>query len=301
MQRDNLQAGSGPDPHPRRPAFRAPAGTVDCHAHVFGPRSRYPYAPERSYTPVESPLEQYVAMLDALGIDRAVLVQGSPQGTDNRIVLDAIASAPQRFRGIAVVAAAISDRELEALDRGGIRGIRMSDTMVPGTPLALMETFADRVRPLGWHLQLHLGGCDDLIPLAPRIERLKVPIVVDHMASVTADDGPDAAGFARLGALMRDFDHVWAKVAAFYRRSRLGPPYADMREMARVLARTRGERVIWGTNWPHPVGNGVSPNDGDLLDLVADWFPEEQLQRHILVENPQQLFGFPPVPDGTEA
>ncbi len=287
-----MKSSPGPDWNPRTPAFRAPAGAVDCHAHLFGPRSRYPYAVGRSYTPVESGIDRYVAVLDAVGIDRAVIVQGSPQGTDNRVVIDAISAYPDRLRGIAVVDPSISNRDLEALARGGIRGMRMSDAIVPGTPLSLMESFADRVVPFGWHVQLLLGRCEDVIAMAPRIEKLRIPVVIDHMASVTSADGLYAAGFRRLIELVRDCDHVWVKIAAIYRRSQQGFPYVDMRPMACALAETRSDRLIWGTNWPHPVYDAGPPNDGDLVDLFADWFADPGVQRRILVENPEQLFGF---------
>ena len=168
----------------------------------------------------------------------------------------------------------------------------MSDAIVPGTPLALMESFADRVGPLGWHLQLLLARCEDVIALSPRIETLRVPVVIDHMGSVTAADGPHAKGFRRLIELARDCDHVWVKIAAFYRRSLQGFPHADMRPMARALAGARPDRLLWGTNWPHPVYDVGPPNDGDLVDLFAEWFPDPVVQRQILVRNPARLFGF---------
>lgn len=289
-----IRASPGPDPAPRRPAFSAPVGAVDCHAHLFGPQVLYPYARERIYTPPDAPLADYVTLLSAIGIDRAVLVQGSPQGTDNRIIVDAIATAPDRFRGIAVVEPDIRDRDLEALAHAGIRGIRFSDTIAPGLPHRHLEAFAARIRPLGWLAQIHLSRCHELPALARRIARLDLPVVIDHMAGVTGDDALDAPGFADLVALLRDNDHVWAKIAAFYSRSRWPPPYADMRERARTLAATRPDRLVWGTNWPHPVYTDAPPNDGDLVDLVHEWFPDDLLRRQILVENPTTLFGFAP-------
>ena len=291
-----MQASPGPDWNTKTPLFRAPPGSVDCHAHLFGPAARYPYSATRNYTPVESGVDAYVRMLDTLGIDRAVLVQGSAQGTDNTILLDAIAARPGRLLGIAVVEADIDDAALERLAAGGLRGIRLSNTLQPRTPLAMFDDLARRVAPLGWHLQIHLGHCRDLVTLERQIAASPVPILIDHMASVTCDDGLDAPGFNTLLRLMAAHEHVWTKVAAFYRRTRSGPPtYEDMRLFAQALVRNRPDRVVWGSNWPHPVYEGSAPNDGDLLDLLAAWFPDMQDQQRILVRNPEKLFGFKPV------
>lgn len=288
-----MQASPGPDWNTKTPLFHAPPGSVDCHAHLFGPIARYPYSSARNYTPVESGVDAYIRMLDVLHIDRAVVVQGSAQGTDNTILMDAIAANPGRLLGIAVVEETIDDATLKLLAAAGLRGIRLSNTLEPRTPLAMLEDVARRVAPLGMHLQMHLGHCHDLLAFERQIASSPVPILIDHMASVTADDGLDAPGFQMLLRLMTECDHVWTKVAAFYRRTRSGAPtYDDMRPFAQALVRNRPDRVVWGTNWPHPVYEGSAPNDGDLLDLFAAWFPDKSDQQRILVSNPELLFGF---------
>lgn len=289
-----IQASPGPDPHTRTPAFRAPPGSTDCHAHLYGPFARYPLSPDRNHSPVESGVVDYIRMLDTLGIDRAVNVQGSAAGYDNQILLDAIAAYPERLRGIAVIDPRSDDRELARLAAGGICGVRLSNTLVPRTPLAMLGTLAPRIAPLGWHLQIHLGNCDDLPALEAAIAAAPVPILIDHMASTTAAQGVAAPGFAALLRLMTRHDHVWTKMCAFYRRSGQGPPYADMRVLGEAIVAARPDRVLWGSNWPHPQYEGAAPNDGALLDLFAAWVPDAATRQLILVRNPATLFGFAP-------
>lgn len=288
-----MHATTGPQRPVRRPDFALPPGSTDCHAHLFGPVARYPYAPDRLYSPVESGADDYMHMLDTLGLDRAVLVQGSAQGTDNQILLDAIARQPHRLLGIAVVPADISDADLQALDRGGIRGIRMSNTLHPAVPLSLVSEFGRRVQPLGWHLQLHLGRVEDLLALRETIERSPVPILLDHMASVTSQDAIDGAGVRAMLELAR-LPHVWVKIAAYYRRSQAGPPYSDMGPLVRALLQACPDRLVWGSNWPHPVHDREVPDDTDLLNAFGGWVTDPALRARILVDNPQRLFGFPP-------
>lgn len=290
-----MQASSGPQRPTRRPHFALPPGSTDCHAHLFGPVARYPYTPDRLYSPVESTAQDYIHMLDTLGLDRAVLVQGSAQGTDNQILLDAIAQYPGRLLGIAVVRTDISDAQLQALDRGGIRGIRMSNTLNPAVPLSMVDEFAARVQPLGWHLQLHLGRVEDLLGLRESIERSPVPILIDHMASATSQDNLDGAGVRTMLELVRQQPHVWVKIAAYYRRSQAGPPYADMEPLVHALLQACPDRLVWGSNWPHPVHKRAVPDDTDLLDVFGRWVTDPALRARILVDNPERLFGFAPV------
>ncbi len=287
-----MQATTGPQPPTRRPRIALPTGSTDCHAHIFGPTARYPYAADRQYTPVESTADDYIHMLDTLGFDRAVLVQGSAQGTDNQILLDAIAKYPGRFLGIAVVRTDIGDDELGALNAGGIRGIRMSNTLHPAVPLSLVKEFGERVKPLGWHLQLHFTRVHDLPALRETIETSPVPILLDHAASATSQDALDGPGVKCMLELARDNPHVWVKIAAYYRRSQAGPPYADMQPLVHALLSTCADRLVWGSNWPHPVHNREVPDDTDLLDVFDSWVGDADLRKRILVDNPQRLFGF---------
>jgi predicted TIM-barrel fold metal-dependent hydrolase len=284
----------GPVRDTRTPQFRPPAGSVDCHAHLFGPARAFPFAENRSFTPEDCSLADYLALLETLGIDRAVLVQGGAHGTDNAVTLDGIARSGGRFRGVAVVAPDVTDEELARLDRGGIRGIRLSALLKSGTGFAPLETLGARVKPMGWHLELHLARSEQMLDLAPRVEALGVPVVIDHFARVTGEEGLAAPGFQRMLDLLRDGADVWVKFSSFYRVSSAGFPYDDMRPMAEATIQARPERVVWGTNWPHPIFEGPMPNDGDLVDLFARWVPDPKLQRRILVDNPETLYGFPP-------
>lgn len=273
---------------------RPPAGSVDCHAHVFGPYARFPLAAGRRYSPPEASVDDYLAMLDRVGLARAVLVQGSPHGTDNAVLVDALARDPRRLRGIAVVEHEVSTATLERLDRAGVRGVRISDAL-QWSPLLHLESLARRVAPLGWHVQVHVERSDDFAALAPRLRALPVPVVVDHMAGVTGEEGPGAPGFRALLDLVAGHDHVWVKAAAFYHRSPAGFPYPDMQAFARAIVDARPDRVLFGTNWPHPARGHVPPADETLLDALAQWFPDPRTRQRILVDNPEQLFGFAPL------
>jgi len=275
------------------PCRRPPPGAVDCHAHVFGPYAQFPLTPERRYTPSEAPLDRYLAMLDRVGFDRGVLVQGSPHGFANDAMVDALARAPERLRGIAAVDPRIGDDALARLAQAGVRGLRMGESLRPGTPLRLLEAFAARVAPLGWHVQVYLARSDELPPLTARLGALPVPVLIDHLAGVTPQEGLEAPGFRALLDLLSSTDHVWVKVASFYRRSVGGRPYDDMAPFARALVAARPDRVVFGTNWPHPDRQLTPPDDAMLLEAFTGWFPDPAHVRRILVDNPARLFGFP--------
>jgi predicted TIM-barrel fold metal-dependent hydrolase len=280
-----------PDPDTRTPALKAPSGACDTHCHVFGPAVRYPFAGVRRYTPPDCPIEDYLAMAGTVGLERAVLVQASAHGTDNRVTLDAIARTGGRFRGVAIVDSSVSDGELERLHRGGMRGARMNTMGGGGVGIEHMDTLARRVSDLGWAIELHLRNADELVDLAPRLSALPGPCIIDHFGRVRGGQGVDNAGFQALLRLIRDDDKCWVKLASFYRLSDSGPPdYADMTPIARALIGARPDRLIWGSNWPHPSHQGEMPNDGDLFDKLAEWAPEAEIRRQILVDNPTALF-----------
>ena len=282
----------GPDPDTKAPRVLPPPLSCDTHAHVFGPAGRYPYAEERGYTPPDCPVEDYAGMLDTLGIDRAVIVQGGAHGTDNRVTLDAIAWMGERCRGVAVLAPTVGDRELEALDRGGIRGLRLSTVLKGGVGTQHLETMAARAREIGWHVQIHLEAADELVDLEPRLRRLPVPFVIDHLGRARGGAGTGQPGFQVLLRLLEETDGCWVKLASWYRLSGQGPPYADMRPLAEALIAARPDRVLWGSNWPHPMFAGAMPNDGDLLDQFLQWAGDEATRKTILVDNPAKLYGF---------
>jgi predicted TIM-barrel fold metal-dependent hydrolase len=281
----------GPDRNTRRPDYRAPPGACDCHAHVFGPPALYPYVEERSFTPPDAPVSAYLRMLDAIGVERGVLVQGSVHGTDNRLVAASVSSAPQRLRGVAVIGPHTPDEEIRALHAQGFRGARLS-TVVKGTPsFDFLETIAAKVKPYGWHIVVHVNKSDELVALAPRLVETGSPLLIDHIARVRLDQGTAAPGFRTLLQLLHN-GNCWVKISGQHRMSRQDYPWADMRHLVRGVIEARPDRVLWGTDWPHPNQYDGMQNDGDLLDAFAQWVPEEALRKQVLVDNPQALYEF---------
>ena len=280
----------GPDPKPRAPKFPMPANACDCHAHVLGPPELYPYVTGRSYTPPTATLASYRSLHQVLGIERAVIVQPSVHGTSNQVTLDAIAGYGRNARGIAVVDVNIDEGELARLNDGGIRGLRFNVLFGGGVGMQALEPLAERIAEMGWHVQLLLDA-RNLVALAPRLRRLPVPVVVDHMGHMNVTHGVDHPGFQVLIDLVRD-GVCWIKLSGNYRISAAGPPYADAIPFARALIDACPQRMIWGTDWPHPALNDFMPNDGDLLDALDDYAPDSALKRAILVDNPAQLYGF---------
>jgi 2-pyrone-4,6-dicarboxylate lactonase len=278
----------GPDPDTRKPRFTPPPGSWDCHAHVFGPPETYPYVENRSFTPPPATLAQWLHVLDTLGIDRGVAVQGSVHGTDNQVTMDAIAASKGRLLGVAVIGLETSDDELAKLNAAGIRGARLTNVVAGGPGLAPLEAIADRIRPLGWHLQFLVAHSVQLAELLPRLLAADIPLVVDHLAHALPAEGDDAPGISALLELLRR-GH-WTKISALHRLSKQDAPWADMKPLVRRVLRERPDRILWGTDWPHVNHFDAMPNDGDLLDAFADWMPEAALQRAVLVDNPTRLY-----------
>jgi len=284
----------GPDPKPRKPRYPIPAGATDCHCHVFEDQSKYPLVAVRSYTPPLCTVSDYLGMCEALGIERTVQVNASVYGFDNSVSLDVIAQLGQkRARGVAGVAPDVSGKEIERLHRGGMRGMRLS-TMVKGYGgTELIDAMAARIRPYGWHVQLHVGNCAELVPLEQKLLDCPTPLVFDHLGRVRGGEGVNAPGFQTLLRIIRQRDDCWVKLSSWYRLSDSGPPhYTDMKPLVEALVSARPDRLVWGSNWPHPVWSGFMPNDGDLLDLFCEWVPDEAARNQILVANPAQLYGF---------
>jgi 2-pyrone-4,6-dicarboxylate lactonase len=282
----------GPDPATRTPAFKAPPLTCDTHCHIFGPVDRYPYAASRPYTPPEAPLSAFRALHARIGVERAVIVNATPYGRDNRVMLDAIGESQGRYRGIANVDINMTDRELDALSAGGIDGCRFTFlSRLGGRPdMAAFDRIVKRVAALGWHVDLYLEAAS-LDELAPRLEKLPCPYVIDHMGVVDASAGLDQPGFQKLLALARRDAKCWVKVTGPERISKTGPPFRDAVPFARAIIETAPTRVLWGTDWPHP-NVPYMPNDGDLMDLVPLYAPDAAQQRRLLVDNPARLFRF---------
>jgi 2-pyrone-4,6-dicarboxylate lactonase len=273
----------------RKPRFALPGGACDAHCHVFGPAAKFPFAPGRRYTPADAPKEALAALHRHLGVERAVIVQASCHGADNRAMLDCIASDPARYRGVAIVAESFGDKDYQALHEGGVRGVRFNFVRhLGGAPdMAVFERVIDRIRDMSWHVVLHLDA-PDIVPLSDMIRRLPLPFVIDHMGRVPAKDGVAQPAFRALLELVR-LEHCWIKVCGSERLSL--PPYAEAVPIAAALVAAAPERCLWGTDFPHP-NSTHDPDEADLVDLVPLFAPDALAQRRLLVDNPARLYGF---------
>jgi 2-pyrone-4,6-dicarboxylate lactonase len=290
--------GCPPPREPSRPATAPPLKACDTHAHVFGPASRFPYADDRSYTPPDAPLAKYLGMLDTLGFARGVLVQGSAHGRDNGAMLDALARHPERLRGVAVADAATPAAELRRWAALGVRGLRFNHFFRGGAlhyrggvPLSAARALAPLMAELGWHLQLWID-VKDLPDTIPVLTSLGLPVVIDHMGRTDARAGTSSPGFQSLLRLVGD-GGGWVKLSGAHRLSMQAPDYADVRPFHDALLRANPERLMWGTDWPHPRIEGDMPDAGRLLDLFQQWTPDHETRRRILAANPARLYGFP--------
>jgi predicted TIM-barrel fold metal-dependent hydrolase len=280
---------AGPDPKPVKPQYAPAPGACDSHCHIFGPAAKFPYAPERRYTPPDAPKEKLRALHDHLGLSRAVLVQASCHGGDNRAMLDAIAWSRGAWRGVAMVGNEVTERDLDELHEGGVRGVRFNFVRHLGgapDPRVFARTLA-MIEPLGWHVVLHFDA-EDIETHADVFRKLRVPFVIDHMGRVDAAHGLDQKPFAMLLELMRN-PLAWVKVSGPERISAAGKPFRDATPFAAALAKAAPDRVLWGTDFPHP-NVKTMPNDGELVDLFALTFPDEALRKRILVDNPTRLY-----------
>jgi predicted TIM-barrel fold metal-dependent hydrolase len=280
-----------PDPDPITPAFCLPPDACDAHCHVFGPAHKYPYAADRSYTPPDAPVENLRRLHAKLGISRAVIVHASCHGTDMQVTLDAIASSDNTYRGVACVEDAVTDRELLRLHEGGIRGIRFNFVKhLGGVPdLKVFRRLLDRVKPLGWHVVLHLDA-EDIFTQQDLLKGIDLPFIIDHMGRVKAADGLAQRPFQLLLDLYRTNPLAWVKVCGSERVSAGKRPFTDAVPFAQALIAVDGRRILWGTDWPHPNISKDMPNDGELVDLFAQICPDLAAQRQILVENPTQMY-----------
>lgn len=279
----------GPHPDPTGPTrFRVPPGAVDCHAHVIGLPPDFPFVDARSYTPPAATPGAYLAMLDATGMTYGVLVQVSVHGTDNRLLLQQTLRAhPARLRGIAVLPLGLPDHQYQVAKDAGVVGLRLNVLYGGGIGLDEMSSYGALCRDMGWHLQF-LVDARELPALAPRLARLQVPIVVDHMGHFPASDGVAVPGCQALLSLMRD--GAWVKLSGAYRLS--PPPYAAAAPLAQALFATAPEHCVWGSDWPHVATWNTMPHSAELLDLIADWTPDEAAREALLVRNPARLYGF---------
>lgn len=282
---------AGPDRFPQPPKFCPPEGATDTHAHVFGPCAHYPYSAQRSYTPPEAPFSDYRSVLATLGLARAVIVQPSVHGTDNRAMLDALRSDPERLRGVAVVPEDIPEAVLLDMHDAGVRGIRINALFRGGLAFAQAQVLAERIAPMRWHLQF-LIDISQTPDFAHALSRLPVDTVIDHMGHMPATLGTRHPAFLDLLALLRE-GRSWVKLSGPYRiTAQHHPPYGDVAPFARALIAANEARVLWGSDWPHPAITRPMPNDGTLLDMLADWAPDPAQRARILVQNPARLYGF---------
>ena len=279
-----------PDPHPPV-AFTVPPNACDAHCHVFGPASRFPFAAGRAYTPPDAGVEQLRTLHERMGLTRAVLVQASCHGTDNSAMVDALLRSGGSYAGVAMIDETCPDSEIERLHEAGVRGARFNFVRhLGGGDLGALERTARRVAPRGWHMVVHLDATD-LPDFAGLLLGLPCPFIIDHMARVPAAGGLEQPSFAALLELMGD-ERAWVKISGAERLTAGGrPPYDDVTPLAAALIETAGDRVLWGTDWPHPNVRHM-PDDGDLVDLLAVFAPDEADSNRILVDNPQRLYDF---------
>ena len=280
-----------PDPDPVTPTLVLPPGACDAHCHVFGPAAKFPYAADRSYTPPDAPVENLRRLHAKLGVSRAVIVHASCHGTEMEVTLDAIASSEGRYRGVACVEDSVTDRQLERLHTGGIRGIRFNFVKhLGGVPdLGVFYRLLARIKPLGWHVVLHFDA-DDIVSQGELLGRIDVPFIIDHMGRVKAADGLQQPPFQSLLALYRTNPLAWIKVCGAERVSIGKRPFLDAVPFAQALIAEDASRILWGTDWPHPNITKDMPNDGELVNLFAKICPDPALQRRILVENPTRMY-----------
>jgi len=281
-----------PHPAPSKPDFVPPPGACDAHVHVFGPQKTFAYHPARTYTPVDAPKERLRELHGLLGFDRSVIVQATCHGTDNSATLDAIASSNGRWRGVAIVDETFSEADFELLHAGGIRGIRFSFARhLSGPPnFDRVHRIAEKIEGLGWHLVIYIEA-QDIIEFKDDLCRFRLPIVFDHMVRVDISKGLGSGPFRLLLDFMRNED-VWVKISCAERLTQLGYPYDDVIPFAQTVIETNSDRVLWGTDWPHPNLWEGMPDDGTLVDLIPRYASSEDLQERLLVHNPATLYGF---------
>ncbi len=278
-------------PNPSKPTYKPPAGAVDAHCHVFGPEAVFPFAPKRKYTPCDAPKELLFQRRDFLGFDKNVIVQATCHDTDNRALLDALVNSNNKAKGIAFIDEGFSDDDLKELDRQGVKGVRFNfiKRLVDSTPKEVMQRLAARIAPLGWHIVVYFEQAD-LDEMGPFLTSLPTDLVFDHMACPNVREGVDGAHFQRFLDFLAANKHFHTKVTCPERFTVAGPPYDDVVPFARAIVERFPDRVIWGTDWPHPNMPKEAPDDGVLVDMIPKIAPTAELQRKLLVDNPMRLY-----------
>lgn len=278
-------------PSPSKPAYRAPAGAVDAHCHVFGPADKFPYAPERKYTPCDAPKAKLFELRDYLGFSRNVIVQASCHGQNNDALVDALKSSNGLARGVAVVGKDVTDDALVEMDKAGVRAVRFNfvKRLVDTTPKEVFLTIAERIADLGWHIVVYFEA-QDLEDLIPFLKQLPTIVVVDHMGRPDVAKGVDHPDFQRFVGLLRDHENFWTKVSCPERLTIAGPPYDDVIPFGRHLVEIFPDRVLWGTDWPHPNMKSHVPDEGVLVDVISRIAVTAEAREKLLVDNPMRLY-----------
>lgn len=282
-----------PHPNPHFPTlFTPPANATDAHCHIFGPAAQFPFSDDRTYTPPDSGIDDFLVLQERLGLQRAVFVQASCHGTDNSAMVDAMRKGGGRFAGVAMIDDSFGDAEIQALHDVGVRGTRFNFVAHLGGAPEMDEYWriVNRVARFGWHIVLHFDA-KDLPSHAEMLDAMPVPYVIDHMARIDARAGLDQLPFQQLLELMKD-ERAWVKISGAERQTADGtPPYDDVIPYAQALVEAAPDRILWGSDWPHPNVRAV-PDDGDLIDFVAQVAPDEATRNKILVANPERLYDF---------
>lgn len=278
-------------PSPKTPDFKLPEGAVDAHCHVFGPSPEFPFAPERKYTPCNAGKEQLFALRDHLGFSRNVIVQATCHGKDNSAIVDACRAAGDLARGIASVGADITEAEISDMHDAGVRGVRFNfvKRLVDATPQEVFLSIAEKIKPFGWHIVVYFEA-QDLEELVPFLEKLPTILVVDHMGRPDVSKGIDHPDFQRFIKLMEDNENIWSKVTCPERLSLQGPPYDDVVPYCAEIVDRFPDRVLWGTDWPHPNMKSHMPDDGALVDYIPRIARTPEQQRKLLIDNPMRLY-----------
>ncbi|MFT7594574.1 MAG: 2-pyrone-4,6-dicarboxylate lactonase [Paracoccaceae bacterium] len=278
-------------PNPKKPDFILPAGAVDAHCHVFGPAAEFPFAPERKYTPCDAGKDKLFALRDHLGFTRNVVVQATCHGKDNRAMVDALNASNGMARGIATVGPDITEDEIADMDAAGVRGVRFNfvKRLVDDTPKEVFLGIADKINAFGWHIVVYFES-PDLAELVPFLKQLPTIIVVDHMGRPDVTKGVDHPDFQRFVSLMHDNENIWTKVTCPERLTVTGPPYDDVVPYAAHIVEQFPDRVLWGTDWPHPNMKSHMPDDGQLVDFIPRIAPDPGHQQKLLIDNPMRLY-----------
>jgi len=282
-----------PNPHPAR--FQLPPGACDTHLHVYGPFDRYTLNAERNYDPdPRSTLSDYLKVHRTLGLERAVIVTGSGNGTKNQITLDALLQMKGKFKGLALLDPAIRDKELLQLKDGGFSGFRIKANGKGGLSFEESKKMIERTVGFDWHVEFMSQSMSEVISAVPFLNSLRVPYVFDHVAHAEPHQRRGDRQFDQLLTILRNEEHAWLNLYSFYQLSEAGPPdYSDMVEVIQTIIDVRPDHIVWGSNWPH---GGVAvpiPNDGDLLDFLLAAAPHENQRKLILSDNPAKLYGWP--------